>query len=72
MTDSLKEVPSYKLIVAAVVSEKLKKRSSLARAAIWELSELLKKLVSKHRPQVVHTGNTKGGDGPTEGTSLPP
>jgi len=32
-----KEVPSYKLITPAVVSERLKIRGSLARAALKEL-----------------------------------
>lgn len=33
----LKEVPSYKLITPSVVSERLKVRGSLARAALKEL-----------------------------------
>ena len=44
-----KEVPSYKLITPAVVSERLKIRGSLARAALQELlSKGFAKLVSKH------------------------
>ena len=47
-----KEVPNYKLITPAVVSERLKIRGSLARAALQELlSKGLIKLVSKHRVQ---------------------
>uniref|UniRef100_UPI003467EE9B 40S ribosomal protein S25 n=1 Tax=Oryctolagus cuniculus TaxID=9986 RepID=UPI003467EE9B len=56
-----KEVPNYKLITPAVVSERLKIRGSLARAALQELlSKGLIKLVSKHRAQVIYTRNTKG------------
>uniref|UniRef100_A0A8C5KHJ3 40S ribosomal protein S25 n=1 Tax=Jaculus jaculus TaxID=51337 RepID=A0A8C5KHJ3_JACJA len=63
-----KEVPNYKLITPAVVSERLKIRSSLARAALQELlSKGLIKLVSKHRAQVIYTRNTKGGDAPAAG-----
>uniref|UniRef100_A0A2K6TH66 40S ribosomal protein S25 n=1 Tax=Saimiri boliviensis boliviensis TaxID=39432 RepID=A0A2K6TH66_SAIBB len=63
-----KEVPSYKLITPAVVSKRLKVRGSLARAALQEpLSKGLIKLVSKHRVQVIYTGNTKGGDAPAAG-----
>ena len=48
-----KEVPSYKLITPAVISERLKIRGSLARAAFQEpLSKGLIKLVSKHRVQI--------------------
>ncbi|XP_036610348.1 40S ribosomal protein S25-like [Trichosurus vulpecula] len=43
-----KEVPTYKLITPAVVSERLKIRGSLARVALQELlSKGLIKLVSK-------------------------
>ncbi|CAJ0953491.1 unnamed protein product [Ranitomeya imitator] len=60
-----KEVPNYKLITPAVVSERLKIRGSLARAALQELlNKGLIKLVSKHRAQVIYTRNTKGGDAP--------
>uniref|UniRef100_A0A674BC02 40S ribosomal protein S25 n=1 Tax=Salmo trutta TaxID=8032 RepID=A0A674BC02_SALTR len=56
-----KEVPNYKLITPAVVSERLKIRGSLARAALQELlSKGMIKLVSKHRSQVIYTRNTKG------------
>ncbi|XP_043859225.1 40S ribosomal protein S25-like [Dromiciops gliroides] len=58
-----KEVPNYKLITPAVLSERLKIWGSLARATLQEL--LIKgliKLVSKHRAQVIYTRNTKGGD----------
>ncbi|KAB0365936.1 hypothetical protein FD754_010092, partial [Muntiacus muntjak] len=56
MTKLCKEVPSYKLITPAVVSERLKIRGSLARAALQEL------LI-----QVIYTRNTKGGDAPAAG-----
>ena len=63
-----KEVPNYKLITPAVVSQRRKIRGSLARAALQELlSKGLIKLVSKHRTQVVYTRNTKGGDAPAAG-----
>ncbi|XP_043779480.1 40S ribosomal protein S25-like [Cervus elaphus] len=63
-----KEVPNYKLITPAVVSERLKIHGSLARAALQELlSKGLIKLVSKHRAQVIYTRNTKGGDAPAAG-----
>ncbi|KAK7810727.1 hypothetical protein U0070_027455 [Myodes glareolus] len=53
-----KEIPNYKLITPAVVSERLQIRGSLARAALQELlSEGLIKLVSKHRAQVIYTRN---------------
>ncbi|KPP77893.1 40S ribosomal protein S25-like [Scleropages formosus] len=58
-----KEVPNYKLITPAVVSERLKIRGSLARAALQELlGKGMIKLVSKHRAQLIYTRNTKGGD----------
>ncbi|XP_052015389.1 40S ribosomal protein S25-like [Apodemus sylvaticus] len=54
-----KEVPNCTLITAAVVSERLKTRGSLARAALQELlSKELIKLASKHRAQVICTRNT--------------
>ncbi|XP_072867500.1 small ribosomal subunit protein eS25-like [Chlorocebus sabaeus] len=63
-----KEVPNYKLITPAVVSERPKIRGSLARAALQELlSKGFIKLVSKHRAQVIYTRNTKGGDAPAVG-----
>merc|ERR1711916_197734 len=59
----LKEVPNYKLITPAVVSERLKIRGSLARNALQELlAKGMIKLVSKHRAQLIYTRNTKGGD----------
>ncbi|EGW07797.1 40S ribosomal protein S25 [Cricetulus griseus] len=63
-----KEVPSYKLVTLAVVSERPKTRGSLARAALQELlSKGLIKLVSKHRAQVIYTRITKGGEAPAAG-----
>ena len=63
-----KEVSNYKLITPSMVSERLKIRGSLARAALQELlSKGLIKLVSKHRAQVIYTRNTKGGDAPAAG-----
>lgn len=57
----LKEVPSYKLITPAVVSERLKIRGSLARKALLELQQKgLIKLVSKHHSQMIYTRTTKG------------
>ncbi|KAM5340231.1 small ribosomal subunit protein eS25-like [Glossophaga mutica] len=63
------EVPNYRLtITPAVVSEQLKTRSSLARAALQELlSKGLTQLVSKHRAQVIYTRKTKGGVAPAVG-----
>merc|ERR1711899_263839 len=56
-----KEVPSYKLITPSVVSERLKIRGSLARAALKELlNKGLIKEVVKHHAQVIYTRNTKG------------
>lgn len=56
----LKEVPSYKLITPAVVSERLKVRGSLARKALLELQQKgLIKLVCKHHSQVIYTRTTK-------------
>merc|ERR1712050_469078 len=58
-----KEVPNYKLITPAVVSERLKIRGSLARNALQELlNKGMIKLVSKHRAQLIYTRNTKGGE----------
>merc|ERR1712007_349987 len=54
-----KEVPSYKLITPSVVSERLKVRGSLARAALQELhSKGLIKLVTKHHAQMIYTRTT--------------
>ena len=62
------EVPNYKLITPAIVSEQLKVCGSLARAVPQELcSEGLIKLASKHRAQVIYTRHTKGGDAPAIG-----
>merc|ERR1712243_262244 len=57
-----KEVPSYKLITPSVVSERLKIRGSLARAALNELLQkgLIKEVV-KHHSQLIYTRNTKAG-----------
>merc|ERR1712032_532283 len=50
-----KEVPNYKLITPAVVSERLKIRGSLARRALIELkSKGLIKEVVKHSSQVIY------------------
>ncbi|XP_026745345.1 40S ribosomal protein S25-like, partial [Trichoplusia ni] len=58
-----KEVPQYKLITPAVVSERLKVRGSLARRALIELREkgLIKQVV-QHHGQVIYTRATKGDD----------
>nr|ACD65150.1 putative 40S ribosomal protein RPS25 [Phoronis muelleri] len=54
-----KEVPSYKLITPSVVSERLKVKGSLARAALEELlSKGLTKRIVKHRSQIIYTRNT--------------
>merc|ERR1712150_279611 len=49
-----KEVPSYKLITPSVVSERLKVRVSLARAALAELSKkgLIIKVVGHNAQQI--------------------
>lgn len=52
----VKEVPGYKLITPSVVSERLKVRGSLARAALRELHRKgLIKLISKHSSQDIYT-----------------
>jgi small subunit ribosomal protein S25e len=52
----VKEVPGYKLITPSVVSERLKVRGSLARAALRELHRKgLIKLISKHASQDIYT-----------------
>lgn len=57
-----KEVPSYKLITPAVVSERLKIRGSLARAALKELqAKGMIRLVEKHHAQMIYTRATKAG-----------
>ncbi|XP_014209067.1 40S ribosomal protein S25 [Copidosoma floridanum] len=59
----LKEVPSYKLITPAVLSERLKIRGSLARRALIELhSKGLIKQVVAHHAQLIYTRTTKGDD----------
>ena len=63
-----KVAPNYKLVTPAVVSERLRNPSSLARAALQELlSKGLSTLLSKHRAQVIYTRNTNGGDTPAAG-----
>lgn len=57
------EVPAYKLITPAVVSERLKIRGSLARKALSELQQkgLIKQVV-KHSAQLIYTRAIKGDD----------
>ncbi|KAJ3615653.1 hypothetical protein Zmor_012398 [Zophobas morio] len=58
-----KEVPSYKLITAAVVSERLRIRGSLARQAIAQLEkEGLILPVIRHSSLLVYTRNTTAED----------
>jgi small subunit ribosomal protein S25e len=65
-----KEVPSYKLITPAVVSERLKIRGSLARAALKELqTKGLIRLVEKHHAQMIYTRATKGEEAAAAATS---
>ena len=55
-----KEVPSYKLITPSVVSERLKVRLSLARAALNEMKEKGHiKEISVHHAQKIYTRATK-------------
>ena len=55
----LKEVPSYRLITASVISERLKINGSLARAAIKELmAKNLIRQVSAHHAQSIYTRAT--------------
>ena len=55
-----KEVPTYKLITPAVVSERLKIRGSLARRALKELEAKGQiRLVDKHSKLVIYTRKTK-------------
>lgn len=57
-----KEVPSYKLITPSVVSERLKVRASLARAALKDLlAKGLIKEVDHHHAQQIYTRATKEG-----------
>merc|ERR1739845_135433 len=52
----LKEVPNYKLITPAIVSDRMKIRGSLARRAIKELHGMGKiKLLVQHSSQMVYT-----------------
>merc|ERR1719187_1314983 len=56
----IKEVPSYKLITPSVVSERLKVRASLARAALKDLlRQGLIKQVDSHHAQHIYTRATK-------------
>lgn len=56
-----KEVPSYKLITPAVVSERLKIRASLARRALQELhAKGLIREVLRHHSQIIYTRAPKG------------
>ena len=56
-----KEVPNYKLITPALVSERLKIRASLARRALEELlAKGVVRLVLKHHSQVIYTRAPKG------------
>merc|ERR1711893_199960 len=58
-----KEVPTYKLITPSVVSERLKIRGSLARAALIELcNKGLIRQVVQHRAQLIYTRDSKGKD----------
>uniref|UniRef100_A0AC35TJ26 40S ribosomal protein S25 n=1 Tax=Rhabditophanes sp. KR3021 TaxID=114890 RepID=A0AC35TJ26_9BILA len=58
-----KEIVSCKLITPSVVSERLKCRASLAKAALRELeAKSLIKLVVKSSAQLVYTRATKGDD----------
>lgn len=56
-----KEVPNYKLITPAVVSERLKIRASLARRALRELlAKGVVKEVMKHHTLAIYTRAPKG------------
>ncbi|OWF42309.1 40S ribosomal protein S25-like [Mizuhopecten yessoensis] len=53
------EVPNYKLITPSVVSERMKIRGSLAKAALRELhKDGMIRLISKHHSQLIYTRNT--------------
>merc|ERR1712043_136634 len=58
-----KEVPTYKIITPAIVSERLKVRGSLARKACVELVQkgLIKQVV-QHSAQTIYTRVTKEED----------
>merc|ERR1712025_652901 len=59
----LKEVPTYKLIIPSIVSERLKVRGSLARKALNELVQKgLIKQVTQHHAQQIYTRVTKDED----------
>ncbi|RNA20071.1 40S ribosomal S25 [Brachionus plicatilis] len=63
----LKEVPTYKLITPSVVSERLKVRGSLARAALKELvSKNLIRTVSRHSKQEIYTKIERETEAPAE------
>ena len=56
----MKEVPSYKLITPAIVSERMKVRGSLARKALAELlSKCLIFLLVHQQSQSIYTRVTK-------------
>ncbi|KAK2710115.1 small ribosomal subunit protein eS25-like [Artemia franciscana] len=56
----LKEVPSYKLITPAIVSERMKIRGSLARHALEDMAAKgLIRCVVKHSAQQIYTRTTK-------------
>lgn len=57
------QVPTYKLITPAIVSERLKVRGSLARKALEELLQkgLIRQVV-QHHAQTIYTRVTKEGD----------
>ena len=56
-----KEVPSYKLITPAVVSERLKIRLSLARHALIEMhGKGVIREVLRHHTQIIYTRAPKG------------
>ncbi|KRX21127.1 40S ribosomal protein S25 [Trichinella nelsoni] len=61
-----KEVTNYKLITPSVLSERLKIRVSLAKAALRELHSLIKQVV-KHSSQLVYTRTTKEQEEAAEG-----
>ena len=55
----LKEVPSYKLITPAIVSDRLRVRGSLARRCITELTNKgLIKAIVQHGAQQIYTRAT--------------
>ena len=54
-----KEVPNYKLITPAVVSERLKIRGSLARNALQELLAKGEPHLFRSMPEMVHVGSNK-------------